>query len=160
MNLIDKLIFGIALLVSLQFPIFSDHYQQFLSGYFQSVSEQIQGYENTARQHEYVSIEAMIQDHLSNPTPSVRTDAEQKLRTLNVYYELSEATVIFENGNIFEKFIFMLNPSRFNAIKKTMTNFKPGIPLSPEGIAFGFILGLILNLFITLPLKLVFKTRK
>jgi len=45
----------------------------------------------------------------------------------------------------------MFTPSRRHYLEKTLDNFKPGIPLTIEGALFGVIIGLLLNLMMTLP---------
>jgi xanthine/uracil permease len=47
----------------------------------------------------------------------------------------------------------MFNPTRYQALKDALHNFKAGIPLTASGLTFGAIVGLILNLVITLPFK-------
>lgn len=150
-RLIDKLIFGVALIVALQVPQLADHYQQFLSGLYESTKWQVEGYEATAKHHEYPSVIAMIDHHLQNDVLSVRTDAEQKLVTLDIFEQLKAGVEIFKNGNLISKSLYMFSPSRYGYLEKTLDNFTPGIPLTFDGIAFGVILGLFINFLITLP---------
>ena len=150
-RLVDKIIFGAALIFALQIPQLVDHYQQFLSGLYESTKWQVDGYENTAKQHEYSDLKAMIDHHLRNDVASVRTDAQQKLFTLDLYNELRNGVGIFDEGNLLDKAIYMFNPARYEFLEKTIINFKLGIPLTVSGITFGVILGLVLNYVISLP---------
>jgi hypothetical protein len=93
----------------------------------------------------------MITHHLENDDASVRTDAAQKLYTLELYDELTNGVTIFNEGNLLDKAIYMFNPSRYGNLEKTVSNFKLGIPLTLNGIAFGVIMALLLNYIITLP---------
>lgn len=158
-RLIDKLIFGATLICALQASLLADHYQQFLSGLYESTKWQVEGYQNTAKQHEYSDVLSMIEHHLKNEIPSVKTDAKQKLVTLEFYEELANGIAIFEDGNILEKSIYMFNPTRSQYLKKTINNFTVGIPLSIDGWIFGVIMGLILNLLVTLPFRLFRKPK-
>jgi hypothetical protein len=150
-SVVDKLIFGAALICALQLPLLADHYQQYLAGFYQATKWQVDGYEVTAKMHEYPSVRAMIDRHLELNEPSVRTDAKQKLATLELFDELTIGVNTFETGNLFEKLTFMFTPSRYDSLKETSENFKPGIPLTPSGLGFGVVLGLLLNLLLMLP---------
>ncbi|WP_299196183.1 DUF2937 family protein [uncultured Amphritea sp.] len=150
-RLLDKLVFGVALLLALQIPQLADHYQQYLSGWYESTRWQVEGYEATARQFGYPNIRAMIEQHQRNSEPSVRADAQQKLATLDLYNELQQGMAVFANGNLLTKSVYMFNPARYHYLEDTLDNFKPGIPLTVEGLAFGVIMGLLLNIIITQP---------
>ncbi len=155
MNLIgkltDKLIFGITLILALQVPQLADHYQQFLAGLFESTSWQVEGYEANAREHKYPTVRAMIEHHQKNEVLSVRSDAEQKLRTLEQYEQIKNGMRIFADGHLFAKVTYMFNPARYDYLVNTISNFTPGIPLTMNGLAFGVIVGLVFNYMLTLP---------
>jgi hypothetical protein len=154
-RLIDKLIFGVALLFSLQMPLLVDHYHQYLAGWYKATQWQVDGYQATAKAHEYADANAMITHHLNNAEPSVRADAQQKLATIELLAQLNTGIQTFTNGHLLEKMMFMLHPQRTYALKDVVQNFKVGIPLSPSGLLFGVIFGLILNLLILLPFRLM-----
>lgn len=159
-KLLDKLIFGAALLLALQLPLLTDHYQQYLSGLYESTQWQVNGFQTTAHRFGYASVEAMIERHLTNEEPSVRADANQKLATLARYRELQAGMTIFRQGNLISKTIYMFHPARLHDLEKTLTNFKPGIPFTLSGIAFGVIAALLANLILTLPFFLLARRRK
>lgn len=158
--LLDKLLFGLTLLLALQVPQLADHYQQFLSGWFESTQWQVEGYEATAKEFGYADAAAMIEQHQQNSEPSVRADAEQKLATLALYDELKTGISLFREGNLLSQSIYMFAPSRYNYLEKTIDNFKPGIPLTTSGLLFGAIVGLMLNLIVTQPFLFFIRRRK
>jgi len=157
LRLVDKFVFGIALLLSLQVPQLADHYHQFLFGQYEATRRQVDGYAETANQHGFDSIDLMIDRHLNNNEPSVRTDALQKLVTLESFHDLREGVIIFERGNLVQKSIYMFNPDRHHRLRQTLENFKIGIPLTLEGIGFGFVLALLLNFILIQPLAYLFQ---
>jgi hypothetical protein len=55
-------------------------------------------------------MDAMIEPHPKNEVPSVRDDAVQKQQTIIKYNERSKGLVVFQNGNIIEKLVFILSP--------------------------------------------------
>lgn len=150
LRLIDKFVFGVVLLLSLQIPQLADHYHQFLSGAYEATIHQIDGYAETAKQHGFDNIDLMIEKHLSNDEPSVRTDALQKLATLESLRDLQEGVMLFEQGGLVQKAVYMFSPDRYQRLRQTLENFKIGIPLTLEGIGFGFVFALLLNLLLNL----------
>ncbi|KDM89801.1 DUF2937 family protein [Photobacterium galatheae] len=159
-KLLDKLIFGAALLLALQLPLLADHYQQYLAGMYESTQWQVNGYQATAHRFGYTSVQAMIERHLTNEEPSVRADANQKKATLARYQSLQNGMTVFRQGNLFSKVMYMFHPTRLHDLEKTLTNFKPGIPFTLSGIAFGVITALLANLIITLPFSFLTKRRQ
>ncbi|PIW59327.1 DUF2937 family protein [Shewanella sp. CG12_big_fil_rev_8_21_14_0_65_47_15] len=159
-RLIDKLMFGLILVIALQLPQLADHYQQFLAGLYESTRWQVEGYEATAKEYHYADVEAMIARHQQNEEPSVRADAEQKLQTLALYKELTQGVAIFNTGNLFEKTAYMFNPVRFDYLKKTISNFKSGIPLTASGIGFGVVVALGVHYLGSIPFILCARRKK
>jgi hypothetical protein len=155
LRIVDKLIFGAALLLALQLPLLADHYQQYLSGMYQATKWQVDGYAATAKANQFADVQSMLEQHLQNSEPSVRDDARQKLATMDVLADLTQGMVVFKQGYLVEKLLFMLHPSRYGNLKKVIRQFKPGIPLSPGSLAFSVLVALLLNLLLMLPFQLV-----
>jgi len=153
LRIVDKFIFALTLILTLQIPQLADHYQQYLSGLYQATQSQVEGYESTAIEFKFADLQSMIDRHLHNTEPSVRADAMQKMQTLAFFAELQEGVDIFDNGHLFDKLLYMLKPTRYETLKGTMANFKMGIPFTISGLGFGIVFGLILNLFMMWPLN-------
>lgn len=156
-RILDKLVFGATLLIALQIPLLLDHYQQFLSGLYESTRWQVEGYEETAMKYEYASVLAMIRHHLQNDVKSVREDAQQKLATLERYEDLRIGMRLFASDQFIEKVVYVFNPSRYSYLQKTVQNFQIGIPLSATGFAFGVVSAVIINLIVTWPIAALSK---
>lgn len=139
----------------LQVPMISDHYLQYVSGYYESTKLQVNGFEANARRHEYSDVYAMISDLLNNSSAVVRVDAEQKLQTMKDFADLKSAMIILSSGNMFEKLVFILNPSRSSALGKVLDNFRPGIPLSVSVLAYSVLSALLLNFILISPIRYV-----
>lgn len=154
-RLLDKLVFGAALLVALQLPLLVDHYHQYLSGWHKATQWQVDGYQATAKEHGFADVQAMIRHHLSNSEPSVRADAEQKQQTVELLAELNSGITTFDQGYLPEKILFMLHPERIHLLKDVAQNFKVGIPLHPGDLGFAVLIALLLNVLITLPFALL-----
>lgn len=152
--------FGITLVFALQVPQLADHYQQFLAGMHESSQWQINGYKEIAKKYNYASTDAMIEHHLTNEVPSVRDDAVQKQQTIIKYNQLSKGLAVFQNGNLIEKLIFMISPTGWQYIDNTLENFSFGLPITAEGILFGVLFGLFLNLLISTPTSMIAKRQR
>jgi hypothetical protein len=153
LRIVDKLIFGAALLLALQIPLLADHYQQYLSGMYQATKLQVDGYEATAKANQFADVQSMIDNHLQNSEPSVRDDARQKLATMDVLADLTQGMAVFKQGYLVEKLLFMLHPSRYGNLKAVISQFTPGIPLTLSGLAFAVVVALLLNLLLMLPFQ-------
>lgn len=158
-NIIDKLIFGLMLLLALQVPILADHYGQFVSGELEATQKQVEGYAATAAANEFPDVKSMIDKHLQNTEPSVRMDAEQKQQTLQEFETLKTTVDIFTHGNILQKATVMFKPTGWRVMFQVMPNFKPGIPLSIEYIAYAALLALCASALFIFVLKLCFKPK-
>jgi hypothetical protein len=159
LNIVEKIVFGALLLILFQVPILADHYLQFVSGYYEATSKQVEGFKQNAAQHQYPDVYAMIDDLSKNSNSVVRTDAEQKMQTMREYEELKLTIATLQNGNIIERAWFMFNPARWETLEKVVVNFKPGIPLGLNDIIFGVLVALVLSTFIIWPLRFLFRKR-
>jgi hypothetical protein len=157
---IDKLFFGITLVLAFQVPQLADHYHQFLAGMHESSQWQIKGYQVTADKYNYTSITDMIEHHLTNEVASVRDDAIQKQETVSRHNELNTGLTVFNDGNLLQKLMFMMSPSGWQYVDNTVENFSFGLPITSEGILFGIIFGLFLNLLVSAPASLIAKKRQ
>lgn len=153
-RLFDKLVFGAALILSLQVPLLVDHYQQYLSGMYEATLVQVEGYQQTATENGFANARTMVSHHLQNEDASVRMDADQKLMTLDRFVELQDGMSIFEHGYLWEKLSYMASPLRVNDLKKTIKHYQLGIPMTTTGLAFGVIIALLVNFILSLPFML------
>ena len=159
LNIVEKIVFGVLLIILFQVPILADHYLQFVSGYYEATSKQVEGFKQNAAQHQYPDVYAMIDDLSNNSNSVVRTDAEQKMQTMREYEELKLTIATLQNGNIVERALFMFNPARWSTLEKVAVNFKPGIPLGLNDILFGVLVALLLSTLIIWPLRFLFRRR-
>lgn len=160
LRLVDKLIFALAFLAGLQVPQLAAHYHQYLSGYYAALNAQVEGYRATAFLHDYRNVEAMIAEHLGNASPSVRSDAEQKLNTLREYEGIQEGVQVFVDGNLLQQSFYMLHPSRYDMLENVLNNFEPGVPLTMAAFVSALLLALLVNACLACPVLLVKLARR
>ena len=152
-NIFDKIVFGVLLLLFFQVPILAGHYLQYVSGYFGATEGQVEGFKANAAQHNYPDVYAMIEDLLANTNSVVRTDAQQKMQTMKEYEELKLSIATLKEGNIYQRGWFMFSPSRWETLNKVYENFKPGIPLSLQDLGFSLLTALILSICLVWPFR-------
>ncbi|PSW21189.1 DUF2937 domain-containing protein [Photobacterium sanctipauli] len=153
-RIIDRLIFGGLLVATLQIPMLADHYLQYLSGFYDATSQQVNAYRINARQHGYSSAESMINALLQESNAVVRFDAKQKLEILNQHQGLEQAIDTLSTGHLLDKALFMFNPARFDELQRVLAHYTPGIPIDIESIAICIAMALGLNATLYLPLML------
>ena len=150
-RILDRLIFGGLLIATLQIPMLADHYLQYLSGFYDATTLQVNAYRANAQQHGFDSAESMIASLLQENNSVVRVDAEQKLKVLQQHDMLQQGMGILANGHLVDKTVYMFNPARFSELQRVLIHFTPGIPLDIESIAFCVVMALGLNLILYLP---------
>ncbi|MCW8327241.1 DUF2937 family protein [Photobacterium sp. SDRW27] len=153
-RLFDRLIFGGLLIATLQIPMLADHYLQYLSGFYDATTKQINAYINNAHRHGFDSAESMIDALLKENSSIVRVDAEQKQLVIQQHKELEQAITTLSTGNLIEKALFMFNPVRFDELQRVLRHFKLGIPIDFKSIVICVAIALGLNAVLYLPLIL------
>ena len=156
----DKVVFGVLLLVFFQLPLLTNEYLQLTNGYYLSTKSQVDGFKLNAKSHGYADLYEMVAELKLNATPAVRTDALQKEQTIHESNELLKAMDILKNGNIFEKALYMFAPQRWAVLREVSDNFQPGIPLSLRGFGYSLISALVLGFFIMWPIRRLFSISK
>lgn len=149
LNLFDKLIFATLLLVMFQVPVFSDHYLQFISGYYEATENVVEDYRTNAHRHGYANVESMIDDFLVNSNPAVRSDALQKQKILADYHSLKRDIATLKHGNFFQRAWFIAQPVNWQRSDKVRENFKPGIPLASSDLAYSLLLAFLVSALLT-----------
>ncbi|MGF1700802.1 DUF2937 family protein [Photobacterium makurazakiensis] len=158
-RLLDRLIFSGLLIACLQIPMLADHYLQYLSGFYDATTQQVNAYKDNARLHGFDSAESMISALLKEKSSIVRVDAEQKQHILQQHEMLEQAITTLSTGHIVEKAMFMFNPTRADELKRVLVHFKLGIPLGVENIVICIVVAIGLNVILYLPFVL-FRRRK
>jgi hypothetical protein len=148
---IDRLLFATLLVATLQLPILSDHYRQYLSGYLAALNEQINAWNRIAKEFSFTSIDAFIQHLESNPDAVVQKDATSKRTTLIDFERKREGLTLLKEGSFPEQVIYMFSPNNLSTLNEVMKNFKPGLPLTPSSIVYSVVLAIVLDAVLLLP---------
>ncbi|WP_111979343.1 DUF2937 family protein [Algibacillus agarilyticus] len=156
LNVLDKTLFTVLLLSFFQLPTLINEYLQFVNGYYQATQVQVEGWKQNAKMHEYINVQAMIDEFKQNENPAVRTDAQQKEATLKEYDELIQAIRILKEGTFFEKTHYIFHPQRWPVLREVVRELKPSIPLNIKEVGYSFLSALLLSSLIMCLIKLLF----
>lgn len=150
-RVLDKVVFAVLFIITLQVPILADHYRQYLNGYYDAIKDEVTSSSELAKQHGFSSVEAMLDSLKQNDEALVRDSASQKAKRFSMIESIEHGMRTLEYGHYFEKLMYMSSPSQFSTLKKVVDNFRPSIPLTPASIIFSLVTAILLNLLIWTP---------
>lgn len=148
---IDRLLFAVLLLITLQLPILSDHYRQYLSGYVNALDKQVEGWKQLAKEFRFSSVDDFIRHLESNEDAVVAGEATQKRATLAELEDKREGLAILTHGNYPQHVAYMFAPSNIGTLNDVLENFKPSLPLTPIDIVYSVVLAIVLDAILLLP---------
>ena len=147
----DKLLFAILLLATLQVPILADHYRQYLSGYYDAQLERVTAIEQLARDYNYNTVDALLENLSKNASPVVREDARNKALAIARLREVETGLETLNHGAYYQQAWYMFSPSRKNTLSRVLDNFSPSVPLSPEPVVYSILFAILLNMLVWSP---------
>ena len=150
-RVIDKLLFAVLFIAALQIPILADHYRQYLTGYYDATQEQVVELENLARQFNFNSVDALIENLKSNQDAVVREDANNKATLIVKLKEADEGLKTLSTGNYFQQANYMFTPSHQDTLFRVLDNFAPSLPLTPTPVVFSLVTAITLNILLLSP---------
>ena len=150
-RVLDKVVFAVLFIITLQVPILADHYRQYLSGYYDALRDEVSSSSELAKQHGFSSVEAMLDSLQKNSEPVVRENASMKASRFAQIATLEQGMRKLEHGHYFEKLVFMASPSQYGTLNRVLDNFSPSVPLTPSSIVFSLVTAILLNLLIWTP---------
>ncbi|GFD87800.1 hypothetical protein KUL152_00260 [Tenacibaculum sp. KUL152] len=150
-RVLDKVLFAVLFIITLQVPILADHYRQYLSGYYDALRDEVTSSTELAKQHGFSSVEAMLESLQQNNEAVVRENATLKAERFAQINAIEQGMRKLEHGHYFEKLVFMATPSRYDTLDRVLDNFSPSVPLTPSSIIFSLVTAILLNLLIWTP---------
>lgn len=143
-HLIDRVFIVVFAVAAAQFPIFYADYANTLAG---ATAEAKVRYDELAaaadRQH--LSVDGFIEHHLSNADPTIRESGEIHRTTITRYKNLQSALDDVRGAEIWRKPVVIAQ--HWDPTIARATKFEPGLPMTSEGLIFGFAGLLIAALF-------------
>ena len=145
-GLLDRVCFAVGVLLFMQVPHFIDQYTQRLGGFYQAQLEHLHQYQDIANNQHQGDLNKLIQEFESSHRNSVR-EAGANIRHLHTATESLKSEVeVLEGNNFVYKILHLVTGVHYNIASETLRIYKPGIPISVEGILCGLIGGVLLSL--------------
>ena len=148
---IDRLLFACLLLIALQLPILSDHYRQYLSGYIDGLNEQVETWQQLAKEFKFDSVDDFITHLQGNADPIVAKDAQTKRDTLIELHNKQAGLAVLNSDNYPQHWLYIFSPNNFSTLSKVIENFRPSLPLTPTAIVYSVVLAIILDAILLMP---------
>lgn len=159
-GLLDRVCFALGVLLFMQVPHFIDQYTQRLGGFYQAQLEHLHQYQDIANSQHQGDLNKLIQEFESSHRNSVR-EAGANIRNLHIASQSLKTEVdVLEGNNFVYKVLHLLTGAHYNIAGETLRIYKPGIPLSIEGILCGLIGGVLLSLLFNAVLMIPRISRK
>jgi hypothetical protein len=138
-------VFALGLLVGVQGPAFVDQYTKRVSAHYLEVQQNFAGFQQAADQYFNGDVNALVTHHLQSPDRVFRGEAKT-IGDLFARMRSLAAEMQALNGSTFAKLIhIVVNPNR-EILQETIAAYSYTVPLSPEAIAYGVTVGLLLAL--------------
>ena len=134
-HLIDRVFIVAVAIAAAQFPLFYADYANTLAGATAEAKTRYDELERAAdRQH--LSVDAFIEHHLSNPDAAIRESGDIHRTTVTRYKNLQAALDDVRGAEIWRKPVVIAQ--RWDPAIARATTFEPGLPMTSEGLIFGF----------------------
>jgi hypothetical protein len=142
-------VFALGLLVGVQGPGFVDQYAKRVSAHYLEVKRNFAGFQQAADQYFNGDVSALVTHHLQSPDVVFRGEAKT-IGELFARIKSLAAEMDALNGSTLARLIhIVVNPDR-EILQETIAAYSYTVPLSPEAIAYGVTVGLLLALAVEL----------
>jgi hypothetical protein len=153
-------IFTVGLLLGVQAPGFVDQYAKRVSAHYLEVKHNFAGFQQAADQYFNGDVQALVAHHLASPDPVFKGEAKT-IGALFARIKMLAAELDAMSGSSISRLIHVIvNPNR-EILKETSDAYSYTVPLSPDAIAYGITVGLVVALAIELalagPLSLIWR---
>lgn len=148
---LDKFIFAALLLLTLQIPTLIDQYRQYLSGYIDALTSQVEDWQALANDFNFETVDELIQHYKNTDDEIIKAEAQLKQ---NVLLDLSAQQQSFEllnSANYPRQVIHIFSPAQSPVLKRVFKNFKPGLSLSLNTGIYSVVLAIVLNILLLAP---------
>ncbi|MEW6166215.1 MAG: DUF2937 family protein [Pseudomonadota bacterium] len=149
-GLLDRLLFAAGLVAFLQIPQFIDHYTQRFAGYRQALAASVAEYQRSADLHYGGNLDTMIQDFRTDPKPALRETGDKIHRESRRLDEMTEGLKVLRAGPLHAKLWYLVRDIDVPIARATLEDFRPGLPLTLEALAWGLVGGVLASLLFNL----------
>lgn len=153
-SLADRIICVVFAVVLAQAPIYMGQYINVLSGAQMESQKTYDDIESRAKKYQ-LSVDEFIERLIANPDDLVRENAEVSMNAVERYKDYTEALNALLNSNIWLKPFRLMQ--HYDPSIQAALQFKPGVPLTLEGVVYGLI-GVVLAMLLISLFKRIWKS--
>ncbi|MEW6673335.1 MAG: DUF2937 family protein [Thermodesulfobacteriota bacterium] len=139
------IIFAAGILIGVQVPNFIDQYAKRISAHHIEAKVNFSGYQQTADKHFSGSVERLLEHYAANPDTVFKDDARNIKRIYQRQQSFS-AELKALDASLVRKIFHVLFYGDNEVLKETIAEFSYTVPLNPDAMICGLLLGLILSL--------------
>lgn len=145
-NLADKIVFAIAAIIGLQIPNFIGQYRQRLGGHFDEASQNLKSYEGIAEETIGTTDLDALATHYQQGSSDVQIIGEKLVEDVARADRLGLLVENLEGASIFGRLKHLIVDLEMPVARATMSDYQPGLPITPEAIMYALIFGIIATL--------------
>jgi hypothetical protein len=140
-------LFTLGLLVGVQAPGFIDQYSKRVSAHYSEAQKSFAGFQHNADQYFGGSVEALIAHHEASDDAVFRDEAKN---VAAIYARLKKLALELEamNRPLPSQIVHVLFYPDKEILDETMAAYSYTVPLNPQAIACGLLVGLLLALLV------------
>jgi Protein of unknown function (DUF2937) len=135
-------VFAVGLLVGVQAPGFVDKYAKRVSAHYFEAQRNFTGFQQAANQYFNGDVSALVAHHLASPDAVFKGEAKTIGDLFARIKELGAELAALSGSSISRLVHIIVNPNR-DILQETVAAYAYTVPLSPDAIAYGVIVGLV-----------------
>ena len=145
-NLVDKIVFAVAVILGLQIPNFLGQYRQRLGGHFDEAVQNLKGFESIAEQTIGSTDLTNLVAHYQEGSSDVQLIGEKLADDIARTDRLGSLVENLQTAGIFGRLKHLVVDLERPIAMATMNNYQPGLPITPEAIMYALVFGIVATL--------------
>jgi hypothetical protein len=148
-------VFAVGLLVGVQAPGFVDQYAKRVSAHYFEAQHNFSGFQQAANQYFNGDVSALVAHHLASPDAVFKGEAKT-IGDLFARLKALSAELAALSGSSISRLVHILVNPNHDILQETAAAYSYTVPLSPDALAYGVIVGLVASLAVELILAGLF----
>lgn len=144
-SILDKLVFGLGLLIGGMFPSYLVQYRQRLGGLFDQISLDLQPFQEIADRYHNGSLEVLIKHHLNSSDPTFYAEGFAVQGMVDNHQRLSEAYAALDSSLIHQLGYLATNMDN-QLFRSTWADFSPAFVTTVDALIFAFLAAFLFSL--------------
>lgn len=154
-NLIDKIIFAIAVILGLQIPNFIGQYQQRLGGHLDEAVRNLKGFESISEDTVGTTDLNELVTHYQQGDSDVQLIAEKLTDDMARTEQLGKLVENLQTAGIFGRLKHLVVDLEGPIARATLQDYQAGLPITPEALIYALVFGIIATLIFNWLLYLI-----